>query len=203
MRFVQVRHWKPEEIIQHIMARNGVEPLNSYYYATKYPSVYAAATRLFGSWEDTITACGLDYNLIRKYKRWSKTAVINQIRKLHQENQPISSQAVQNNHKSLYMAAIKRFRCWRRAVEAAGIDYRQIKLRRNLNETEIRRLISELPQRQVNLSYTSMRRDYQYLLAAASKKIGDGSWACARLRCGIMTNYRLKKPHTEDGKKRS
>ena len=101
------------------------------------------------------------------------------------------------------MAAIKRFRCWRRAVEAAGIDYRQIKLRRNLNETEIRRLISELHQRQVNLSYTSMRRDYQYLLAAASKKIGDGSWACARLRCGIMTNYRLKKPHTEDGKKRS
>ena len=132
------KYWYPNMIRQHILSRYGVEPLNSHYYATTYPSVYAAADRIFGSWEAAITMCGLDYSQIRKYKRWSNTAVIDRIRQLHEEGQPISSQSVQVNHKSLYMAAIKRFRGWKRAVEAAGIDYRQIRLRRSLNKTELR-----------------------------------------------------------------
>ena len=90
------------------------------------------------------------------------------------------------------MAAIKRFRGWKRAVEAAGIDYRQIRLRRSLNKTELRQQILELYRKKVDLSYTNMRNNYQYLLASGSKKLGDGSWARARLRCGIKVNYRIE-----------
>lgn len=36
------RRWTSEKIISHILAREGVEPLNSHYYATTYPDVYAA-----------------------------------------------------------------------------------------------------------------------------------------------------------------
>lgn len=186
------KYWYPNMIRQHILSRYGVEPLNSHYYATTYPSVYAAADRIFGSWEAAITMCGLDYSQIRKYKRWSNTAVIDRIRQLHEEGQPISSQSVQVNHKSLYMAAIKRFRGWKRAVEAAGIDYRQIRLRRSLSKTELRQQILELYRKKVDLSYTNMRNNYQYLLASGSKKLGDGSWARARLRCGIKVNYRIE-----------
>ena len=78
------------------------------------------------------------------------------------------------------------------AVEAAGIDYRQIRLRRSLNKTELRQQILELYRKKVDLSYTNMRRNYQYLLASGSKKLGDGSWARARLRCGIKVNYRIE-----------
>ena len=60
--------WFPEMIQQHIMSRLDKEPLNSYYYATNYPDVYAAAERVFGSWGGAIEACGLDYSLIKKYK---------------------------------------------------------------------------------------------------------------------------------------
>ena len=60
--------WTPMLVEEHILARVGKEPLNSYYYATHYPRVYAAAERLFGSWRDAITSCGHDYNEIRKYK---------------------------------------------------------------------------------------------------------------------------------------
>ena len=35
------RRWTSEKIISHILAREGVEPLNSHYYATTYPDVYA------------------------------------------------------------------------------------------------------------------------------------------------------------------
>ena len=44
-----------------------------------------------------------------------------------------------------------------------------------------------------NLSYTNMRKNHQYLLAAGMKKLGEGSWARARRECGILTNYRLNK----------
>ena len=48
------RRWTSEKIISHILAREGVEPLNSHYYATTYPDVYAAAERFFGSWCNTM-----------------------------------------------------------------------------------------------------------------------------------------------------
>ncbi|KKR02841.1 MAG: hypothetical protein UT30_C0047G0001, partial [Candidatus Uhrbacteria bacterium GW2011_GWF2_39_13] len=35
--------------------------------------------------------------------------------------------------------------------------------------------------------------NYQYLLANGMKKIGDGSWALARKKSGILENYRLPK----------
>ena len=36
--------WTPMLVEEHILARVGKEPLNSYYYATHYPRVYAAAS---------------------------------------------------------------------------------------------------------------------------------------------------------------
>ncbi len=186
------KYWYPNMIKQHILSRYGVEPLNSHYYATTYPSVYAAADRIFGSWEAAITMCGLDYEQIRKYKRWSREAVLEKIKKLHDDGETISSQAVQNNQKSLYMASLKRFGCWKKAVEAAGIDYAKVRLRRSLSKQEIKRQIMALYKSKVDLSYTNVRKNYQYLLAYGSKKLGDGSWAKARQRCGIKVNYRLE-----------
>jgi 5,10-methylene-tetrahydrofolate dehydrogenase/methenyl tetrahydrofolate cyclohydrolase len=183
--------WHPEMIENHIMQRHGQEPLNSYYYATHYPDVYAAAERIFGSWGDAIEACGLDYNTIRKYKSWTRQAVLDEIRKLAKNDEPLHSQNAQNNHKSLYMAAIKRYRNWGQAVQAAGIRYKDIRLRRSMTKSEIKKEILELFRRNEDLSYTNMRKNYQYLLAAGMKKLGNGSWARARKQCGILTNYRL------------
>ena len=72
--------WRPEMIIAHILYRKDKERLNSHYYATTYPDVYAAAERLFGSWKAAIEAAGLDYSKIRRYKRWSREKVIKQIK---------------------------------------------------------------------------------------------------------------------------
>lgn len=38
-----------------------------------------------------------------------------------------------------------------------------------------------------------MHEKHQYLLAAGLKKLGNGSWAKARRKCGIRRNYRLAK----------
>lgn len=189
------RIWQQEMIIEHILARHGRERLNSHYYATTYPDVHAAADRLFGSWKAAIEAAGLDYSKIRRYQKWTRERVISQIRKAHKQGKPINSIAMQNNNKALYMAAIKRFDNWENAVSAAGINYRNIRKRRLMDTDEIKQEIMQLYRNGVSLSYTNMRENYQYLLAVGMKKLGGGSWALARLECGILTNYR-RSPET-------
>lgn len=184
------RHWNREMITDHIIRKDGVEPLNYLFQVNNYPDLHAAAERLFGSWKNAIEACGFDYDDIRKYKRWSKKKVVKAIKKLHDEKKEISSNYIQNNNKPLYMASVRNFRSWGRAVKTAGIDYEKIRLRRNMTKKEIKKKILALFEKGENLSYSHMRKKYQYLLAAGSKKLGNGSWNQARKKCGIKINYR-------------
>ena len=185
--------WFPEMIQQHILSRLDKEPLNSHYYATTYPDVYAAADRVFGSWGEAIEACGLDYSLIKKYKSWTRQAVLDEIRRLAKEGEPLFSQNAQNHHKPLYMAAIKRFGNWGKVLQSAGVDYKSVRLRRSMTAADIKKEVLALFRSGESLSYMNMRKNYLYLQAVAMKKLGDGSWARARRECGILTNYRLQR----------
>ncbi|MDD2403890.1 MAG: hypothetical protein PHV75_05415 [Victivallaceae bacterium] len=183
--------WYPEMIQHHILSKHGKEPLNSYYYANAYPDVYAAAERTFGSWGKAIEAAGLNYNDIKKYQRWSKQKVVDEIRRLYEAGEPVSSKNAQDKFKSLYMASIKRFGNWGTAVQRAGINYESVRLRRCMSKEEIKKEVLELYRKGEDLAYPNMREKHQYLLAAAMKKLGNGSWAAARRHCGILTNFRL------------
>lgn len=185
-----LKYWQPEMITQHILERNGVEPLNAYYYATHYPSVHAAAVRIWGTWKDAIEACGLDYSQIRKYRIWSDERVVREIVELSKEHYPLASKFAQTKHKPLYMAAVRRFGSWSKALRKAGIDNKRVRLRKSRNPEEIKDEILALYRNNVSLSYPYMREHYSDLLAAGMKKLGDGSWQRARLACGIDDNYR-------------
>lgn len=183
--------WSPELIEEHIMSRYGREPLNSHYYSTTYPKIYAAAERFFGSWQEAITACGLDYDEIRRYKVWDNAKIITMIKQYHQDGISLASIDMQNYDKSLYMASVRRFGSWGKAVTASGIDYQAIRKRRSLSDKEIKKEILALYRAKEDLSYNAMRKNHQYLLAYGMKRLGNGSWAAARLACGILSNYRL------------
>lgn len=185
------KRWNDNMIIDHILSRQGKEPLNSHYYATTYPAVYAAAERLFGSWKNAIEDCGLNYDEIRKYRRWSRTKILDEIKRLHKEKEPLNSIHIQKNHKPLYMATVKRFKSWGKAIHVAGLDYENILLRKRMSKAEIKRQIIKLYEQKVDLAYPNMREKYSNLLAASMKKLGNGSWALARKKCGIRINYRL------------
>ena len=185
------RRWDDSMIINHILSKHGREPLNSHYYATTYPDVYAAADRLFGSWKDAIEACGLNYAEIRKYREWSITKILEEIKNAYKAKKSLNSKYIQDNNRPLYMAAIKRFKSWGNAVHAAGLDYKKIRIRRKMSVAEIKEEVITLFNKKVDMAYSNMRENYQYLLASAMKKVGDGSWAAARRKCGILINYRL------------
>ena len=184
------KKWDDTAIINHIMSKHGRKPLNSSYYSRNYPAVYAAAERIFGSWKGAIEACGLDYSKIRKYRIWSKDIVINEIKKRHKAGQSLSSKYTYKSDRSLYMAALKRYKNWGSAVSAAGIDYGKVRLRRMMSKSEIRQEILEVYHSGVDLAYMNVKNNYLYLLAAGMKKLGNGSWAKARKVCGIRDNYR-------------
>ncbi len=185
--------WTPEMIREIILAANGKEPLNSHYFAVTYPSVYAAAERIFGSWGNAITACGLDYAAIRKYRTWTKMRVLAVIRKRYKDGDPLTSQYMQRHFNSLYMASVHHFKSWGEAIRLAGFDYETIRMRRSMSAAQIRKEIRRLYRNGEDLAYPNMRKNHQYLLAYGMKKLGGGSWEAARKSCGIMENYRSKK----------
>ena len=183
--------WTPEMIRDIILSTNGKEPLNSHYFSTTYPQIYAAAERLFGSWGNAITASGLDYNSIRKYRVWNRMRIVAEIKKRYDNGEPLSCKQVQNTCKTLYMASIHHFKSWGRAIKMAGLDYDSIRIRRSMTEEQIHDEIQTLYNAGEDLAYPNMRKNHQYLLAYGMKKLGGGSWAEARRACGIMDNFRL------------
>ena len=185
--------WTPDMIREIILSAKGKEPLNSYYFSTTYPSVYAAAERIFGSWKDAITACGLDYSAIRKYRVWNKIRVVSAIKKRYKNGEPLSSKQVQDNFKALYMASIHHFKSWGVAIRMAGLDYEMIRMRRSMTDEQIRNEIQHLYENGEDMAYSNMRKNHQYLLAYGMKRLGGGSWAEARKVCGITENFRLPK----------
>ena len=185
--------WTPEMVRDIILSFYGKEPLNSHYFSTNYPSVYAAAERIFGSWGEAITACGLDYNAIRKYRVWTRTRIVAAIKERYEKGEPLSSQYVQNHFKALYMASIHHFKSWGEAIRMAGVNYDNIRIRRSMTDEQIRDEIRRLYRSGEDMAYSNMRKKHQYLLAYGMRKLGGGSWAEARRVCGILDNFRIPK----------
>ena len=97
------------------------------------PPLAAAAVRSnlgFGSWHDAVTAAGLKYDLIARYRHWTPARVVDEIRELAEQGAPLSSKLVQQNHPPLYNAAKRRFGQWDAALEAAGVDPQDVRQRR-------------------------------------------------------------------------
>ncbi len=189
--------WTAHAIKQHILSNDGVEPLNSHYYAVNYPDVYAAAERMFGGWQYAIESCGLDYEKIRKYKRWSKEKVLDEIKRLKAEKQSLNSKTIQQTQRALYLAALRRFNSWGNALEVAGFNYKKIRQRRRMTETDIRKEVLALAKKGTDLSYANMRTNHLYLLANAMRKLGNGSWVSSLKVCGIQ--YQRTRNNAKNG----
>ena len=180
---------------QHVLgllssAKRSGEAFNVYHFMRSYPAILSAAKRAFGSWRKAVEAAGLDYDKVRKYRQWSKGKVLAEIKHLVNAKTSLRSKDVQTKFKALYMAAAKQFGSWGAAVNAAGVDYGKISRRRRMSNAEIKEAILKLHRKGVSLCYQDMRKRHPSILAAATKKLGGGSWVKARRKCGICINYR-------------
>lgn len=101
------------------------------------PPLAAAALRSngFGSWREAIAAAGLDIGLLARYRHWDQERVKSEIRALHRARAPLSSRSVQFANQPLFCAARRRFGSWDAALEHAGFNAREIRLRRSAHQS--------------------------------------------------------------------
>ncbi|MDB5265358.1 MAG: hypothetical protein JWM39_71 [Parcubacteria group bacterium] len=92
-----------------------------------YQNIVTSAIRLFGSYAQALEAAGLDYEDIRKVRRywWTKEKVIEEIQALEKAGVRLSYMAIQVGYPGLTAGATRMFGTWGQAVEAAGISYRK------------------------------------------------------------------------------
>ena len=69
------RKWSKESIALEILSMyESGEKLNYSSIANNNLALLRAATRYFGTWEAAVKFAGLDYDYIRRYKSWTRTA---------------------------------------------------------------------------------------------------------------------------------
>lgn len=95
------------------------------------PQLAAAATKKkhFGSWSGALEAAGFDYDMISRYKRWSKLRVLQKVRDFHLSGKRMNAKNMEAEDIALLTAARRRFASWNDALVAAGFAPHEVFLR--------------------------------------------------------------------------
>ena len=118
------RRWDRHSILFELreMAQDG-EQLNSGAIQKTDPGLHAAAVRHFGSYDSALKAARLEPNDHRRRRRWSREAVLKELKHLYRGRgaaKPKTSE-LRSKHAALYGAATREFGGIGEAFEAAGI----------------------------------------------------------------------------------
>lgn len=141
---------------------------------TKYnASLYTAANRYFGSWKSAISAADIPV---------TKKQLIDAIKLLYAEDKKsLSYSKIKLRDKYLYNLAIKYFKKWSKAIEAAGFNYYDIKEKKTWNKNNIIIKIKEMPE--CNLNTTYILKNFPELYSSA--KYHFSSWRSAVIAAGF------------------
>jgi len=125
--------WSKDRIVERIKELHGKgEDLSWRHISTQVdPQLAAAATKRkhFGSWRSAVTASGLDYGTIRRYKEWDASTITQRLQELHEQGIDLNAKNMEEYDITLITAARRRFESWDRALTAAGLDFKSIVLR--------------------------------------------------------------------------
>lgn len=125
--------WSRDRILDRIRELNEKgEDLSWRHVSTQVdPQLAAAATKRkhFGSWRNAVSAAGLDYGQIRRYREWDEATITNRLKELHDQGVDLNAKNMEEYDITLITAARRRFDSWDRALTAAGLDYKKIVLR--------------------------------------------------------------------------
>ncbi|MDZ4816823.1 MAG: hypothetical protein SGI71_11215 [Verrucomicrobiota bacterium] len=120
------RSWDDESILTEIQRLNAMgADLSSKKMDETANSLISTARRRFGNWSEALARAGIEYEAIRKRRRWTKEKIGEEIKKLHGTKISLAGKNIRQSHPSLYAAATKPcfFGSWINAVEAQGIAY--------------------------------------------------------------------------------
>jgi len=117
------RSWDEETIIDEIrkLKKEGADLSSKTMDETANPLI-ATARRRFGNWGNAVEKAGIDYDSVRRRRRWSREQIVEGIQDLRQKGVRLQSGEVRQKAPALFAAACKPrfFGSWRKALEAAS-----------------------------------------------------------------------------------
>lgn len=170
------KSWSKQIVIDEIV-QFAIEDgnLRSDYVQKKYTKLHSAAQRYFKSWKDAVEAAGFDYDNIKKIK-WTKEIIIMSILDLKNQNNSLTSSDIQKNNMPLFQASCRIFGSWKNAVEAAGINYKEIKKQREWEENLIKEELTRIKNEENNLAVTTVIKRNPSLYQATKRNFPNKNW---------------------------
>lgn len=195
------RKWTAETVKAEILdLYQKRQPLFSHHMRMHHQTLLAAAIRYYGSWQKAVEAAGFKYDSFRRYRRWTKETIIEEIKALHVKGVDLSFRSMMlSEYNTLVYAAIRpnHFGAWKNALDAAGLSSREIYRYRSWDEQTILEEIRKLHANGMDLSSKAMDQTANSLVATARRKFG--SWAQAVAQAGIdYSKVRLRHRWTKE-----
>ena len=174
--------WPSAEEVRRMITRRAKrgEPLTS---NEIDPSFYQAARQWFGSWPKAIEACGISYASIRRYPPWTRERIIAMILDFKARGVSLKSSHVAKRNDTLTRRARELFGSWKKAIEACGLSYKEIRQLRPWSKDWLRKEIRKRHNAKLPLNSVAIRKDNQSLYTGAH--ILHGSWPEALKHAGI------------------
>jgi putative sterol carrier protein len=163
-----------------------LEVLKSRFIKKNNIPLYGAAQRNFGNWGEAIKACGLNYEEIRGTKKWDKSSVIREIKKLHDSGSKLNSTYILENHSDLYSAANVWYNGWENAIVAFGLNYDEIRKYKSWTKEKIISEINRLNKSNIRINSRNVKEKYPALHGASCCHFG--SWKEAIEAAGLNYN---------------
>lgn len=182
-----------QEIAKFLDFSGGV---NEYNVARDYNRrMVAASERHFGSWEAALADSGVVYTPKRRQPKtkikWSKDLVLSSIKDLEKRGN-LQSRHVQENHNKIFNAARRYFGDWATAVEAAGVNYSEVRQLEVWDKSkvivELKRIFSESG----DISPTFLEKNGHSSLYVTARKL-FGNYKSAVVESGIDDSLIFRK----------
>lgn len=193
--------WSSDRVLAEIHQwKDKGEPLYANHVRLNFQELLAASIRYFGSWQAALDQAGIPYVDVRKYRKWSKEVIVEQIRELASKGFDLSFRSMAlSQHNAMVYAAIrpKYFGNWRTALEAAGLASEEIYRYRSWDESGILEEIRRMKMEGADLSSKSMDETSNKLIATARRRFGN--WGKALEKAGInYSDVRRRKRWTRE-----
>ncbi len=197
----RTRRWTKEKIVAGIKAayKAGDDLSWRVVSKSKHSSLASAAIcdRHFGSWKAALEAAGIKESEFRRYNRWSDEKVRQRILSDYRKGNDLNAKAMESACPKFYHAAVRRFGCWRKAVESCGLDYRHIAMRVSMTKEEVLAILGKLQKQAVHMSSSNVQNNYPAVHATAVRRFG--SWSAARKELmGYKVDYRYKRRRSNE-----
>lgn len=116
------RSWEESDILEEIrrLKTEGAD-LSSKAMDENSNRLIATARRRFGNWGRALERAGINYDDIRRRKRWTRESLVEGILELKRQGIPLITPEVKRANPSLFAAACKKhfFGTWKKALKAA------------------------------------------------------------------------------------